>query len=345
MEFFSYIKEAATRKELAHKVFEFLSGQDRPLRALVVHRFHPRPFSFELALNSFDRSRWLEEILKTNLKLNFALPIAATGHFLNYFGLPDQNNAHILFYGFVFTDTPDKKSIDYLQTWRQLDYGYLQAERFQQENLSVEWANLISQLLHDINSLIELTPKTEKNEELETRLIYQKKVQDRLLLYIRPLDILAVSLPVRSLIDHSLKMIDLNAEHFTLTISEQVSDIEVDAELFARAFNELILNALSAVKHKTHNIRIDVSLDSGRSPIFPGRWLKLSIKDNGPGINPDFLEFVAEPFFTTRKTKGHTGLGLSLAKKIIEAHHGHLELYSEYGAGTEAVVYLPLKEA
>ncbi|MEE4314962.1 MAG: ATP-binding protein, partial [Desulfofustis sp.] len=70
-----------------------------------------------------------------------------------------------------------------------------------------------------------------------------------------------------------------------------------------------------------------------------GDRLKISIIDDGPGIAPELLETVFDPYVTT-KPEG-TGLGLALSRKIIDDHRGRLTLDSTVGQGTTAVIDLP----
>jgi len=65
--------------------------------------------------------------------------------------------------------------------------------------------------------------------------------------------------------------------------------------------------------------------------------------DTGRGIAPEHLPNIFRPFYTT---KGNgTGLGLSLARRIAEKHHGRIEVTSEVGKGTKFLVVLPLQQA
>ncbi len=69
------------------------------------------------------------------------------------------------------------------------------------------------------------------------------------------------------------------------------------------------------------------------------KFVALSIRDTGSGIEPDTLANIFKPFFTT-KTQG-TGLGLSITKRIMEAHGGKVAVNSELGKGTEVVLSFP----
>jgi two-component system sensor histidine kinase RegB len=69
--------------------------------------------------------------------------------------------------------------------------------------------------------------------------------------------------------------------------------------------------------------------------------ITFSIVDKGPGMSPDVLARAGEPFFTTKEPGKGMGLGLFLAGSVVERVGGTLELRSQHGAGTEAIVRLP----
>jgi signal transduction histidine kinase len=64
--------------------------------------------------------------------------------------------------------------------------------------------------------------------------------------------------------------------------------------------------------------------------------------DTGPGVSPENLKKMKEPFFTTKRDDGGTGLGLSISEKILYDHKGMLEFASELGKGLTAKILLPL---
>ncbi len=71
--------------------------------------------------------------------------------------------------------------------------------------------------------------------------------------------------------------------------------------------------------------------------------VRVTIKDNGNGIDPDVINRLFDPFFTTKPVGKGTGLGLSISDQIIEKHEGKIEVNSEIGQGAEFVIYLPIK--
>ena len=101
----------------------------------------------------------------------------------------------------------------------------------------------------------------------------------------------------------------------------------------------LITNALEAMgQGGTLTVATEaVAGERGRAMV------RLSVGDTGPGIAPEVLARAFEPFFTTRPGAGGTGLGLAICRRIAREHGGRIRLESAPGAGTQAVVELPLE--
>jgi signal transduction histidine kinase len=106
----------------------------------------------------------------------------------------------------------------------------------------------------------------------------------------------------------------------------------VDQDLLYQAFLNILLNAIQAMPHGGH-------LTVFTLPGPRGQGGEIRFQDNGEGIEPETLNKIFNPFFTT-KEKG-SGLGLPIVKSIIEAHQGSLNISSVAGDGTTVVITLP----
>ena len=111
-----------------------------------------------------------------------------------------------------------------------------------------------------------------------------------------------------------------------------------DRTQLAQALINLLLNAMDSI---TASGRIVVSVVE---PDAQDPCVRLIVEDNGRGIAPEHIGRIFEPFFSTKGPGGGTGLGLAVVKKIVEAHHGRIDVQSRPGEGTRFVVSLPAAE-
>jgi signal transduction histidine kinase/ActR/RegA family two-component response regulator len=79
----------------------------------------------------------------------------------------------------------------------------------------------------------------------------------------------------------------------------------------------------------------------GKTAALPGDYVRLSVRDNGCGIAPEYLTRIFEPFFTTKEVGKGTGLGLATVFSIVEQHHGWIEVDSRENVGTVFDIFLP----
>ena len=110
-------------------------------------------------------------------------------------------------------------------------------------------------------------------------------------------------------------------------------EVEHDSDQIHQVMLNLLLNALQAVDPKNGTIAVTLERKNGSAVI--------EVADNARGISPDHLPNIFRPFFTT-KGDG-TGLGLSLARRIVEDHQGRIDVTSTVGKGTTFAVVLPLQ--
>jgi PAS domain S-box-containing protein len=111
--------------------------------------------------------------------------------------------------------------------------------------------------------------------------------------------------------------------------------IEGDPKLLVQGFSNLISNAEQAIAaaRESGTLRISAGFADGK--------IALVFSDDGTGISPENLGRVFDPFFTTRRPAGATGLGLTISQAIVKEHGGKIEVESTLGAGATFRVLLP----
>lgn len=118
-----------------------------------------------------------------------------------------------------------------------------------------------------------------------------------------------------------------------LVKDQNLPPVEHDPGLIQQLLLNLLLNGIQALDGKGQ-VEVDLGVQNG--------FAEIQVKDTGRGIPPEALPNLFRPFFTT-KGQG-TGLGLSLARRIVENHAGRIEVASTPGRGTEFTVWLPLRK-
>jgi len=126
------------------------------------------------------------------------------------------------------------------------------------------------------------------------------------------------------------------------SIAEDLWPLRVDLGQFSQVIHNLALNAVQAMPQggtiRLHACNATLEALSGL-PLEAGRYVKISMQDEGLGIPQEHLAKVFDPYFTT-KHKG-SGLGLSMTYTTIHAHDGYIALESEMGKGTKFRIYMP----
>jgi signal transduction histidine kinase len=95
------------------------------------------------------------------------------------------------------------------------------------------------------------------------------------------------------------------------------------------------IDALEASRAGKIEITLRVSRDSNE--------LVVSFHDNGPGIEPEHLPRIFEPFFSTKPPGKGTGLGLAMCRRVIQEHRGEIRIESERCLGTTVTIWLPIE--
>ncbi|HEY2736959.1 MAG TPA: ATP-binding protein, partial [Thermoanaerobaculia bacterium] len=105
-----------------------------------------------------------------------------------------------------------------------------------------------------------------------------------------------------------------------------------DAKLLGRAVRNLLENALRAAAAGGGEVLVRVDRENG--------YARIAVEDNGPGVRPENLLRIFDPYFSTHDTG--TGLGLPIARRVVEEHGGHIAARNREGGGLEVVITLPV---
>jgi signal transduction histidine kinase len=152
--------------------------------------------------------------------------------------------------------------------------------------------------------------------------------------FARPLQIHAAQGDIRRVIEEVLRQESDLAGRCGVTVALRMADgpllFDFDADLIKVALSNLVQNAIQASK-AGQEVEIRVTPTEDNVNIF--------VTDHGSGIQPEHLENIFNPFFTTKPSG--VGLGLAIVSKIADEHHGHIRVFSEPGSGTRFELTLP----
>ncbi len=195
-----------------------------------------------------------------------------------------------------------------------------------------------------IDHLIEKLKKEEQNTNNYTKLLESMKQEiyrvnsliTEYLEYTRPLKLNRKFASIIEIIDDVVSIIEATAEKYSVNIYKDYTidfTLNIDVDLIKSCLLNIITNALHAMKNsEIKNLFIKTELIEDN--------LVIKIADTGCGVPEEFMDKIFEPFFSTKKEG--LGLGLSLAKKVIEEHGGKIEFSSKTGHGSEVKIYIPV---
>lgn len=126
-----------------------------------------------------------------------------------------------------------------------------------------------------------------------------------------------------------------NGVSFSVTYPDEHFHADVDKEALTKVLSNLLTNA-----NKYTQSRIEVRFQE-----HPERQtFSIEVKDNGKGMNEEELKKIFKPFYQASENKPGTGIGLSIVKGIVEAHHGQVNVTSQPGKGSSFIITLPRKQ-
>jgi len=165
-----------------------------------------------------------------------------------------------------------------------------------------------------------------------------------LLNYARAREPIRASCDVRSIIQHSLSLLETEATRRHVQITSQLGErsliAECDADQLQQVFINLAVNALDAMAPGGGTLNVAAEVSGGNGV----RQARITFADSGPGVAPQARSRVFDPFFTTKEPGKGTGMGLAVSQSIMRDHGGDLSFESG-SEGARFFVTLPLAAA
>ncbi|MGO8991061.1 MAG: GAF domain-containing protein [bacterium] len=191
-----------------------------------------------------------------------------------------------------------------------------------------------------IHSLTEnFPPESARREDLrviEEEIRRINEIVDQFLRFARPAPPRLQKADALSIFEETLQLLRPQMEKYRIIVQKEfqvLRPISMDREQMKQVILNLFLNAVQAMPNGGRlTLRGQVLED--------GHWVTLSVQDSGMGIRSENMDKLFDPFFSTKE--GGVGLGLSIAHRIIDQHHGKIEVESAPGKGTLLTVWLPI---
>jgi PAS domain S-box-containing protein len=219
---------------------------------------------------------------------------------------------------------------------------------------------------HDFNNIIQiisgnvqllLTSEESKDIHHKLGVIYEATVRGadlsrRLLTFSRNVESKLQPTDINSEIKLAHKLLDRSIAgpvmiNVGLDLDKDLKYAIADPTQLNQIITNLCINAKDAMPKGGHltittrNVELDALYCKPYDDVIPGKYVRISISDDGEGMPQEVQERIFEPFFTTKEPGKGTGLGLAVVYGIIKNHHGHITVYSAPGRGTEFKIFIP----
>ncbi|GFO64059.1 transporter substrate-binding domain-containing protein [Geomonas paludis] len=125
-------------------------------------------------------------------------------------------------------------------------------------------------------------------------------------------------------------LVEKSTAHFSVSLGAGIPMLNGSAQRIEQVIVNLLVNACQALPSPERGIELLTWFEADRRQVI------LEVRDQGTGIAPEHLPRLTDPFFTTKRDSGGTGLGLSVSSGIVKEHGGELSFSSAPGAGTTA---------
>jgi signal transduction histidine kinase len=191
-----------------------------------------------------------------------------------------------------------------------------------------------------IHSLTEKLPTENSQWEdlkvIEEEILRINEIVDQFLRFAKPASPLFEKADLVPIIEETFQLVRPQIKRGKISVQKEFEPlpfVTVDKEQIKQVILNLLINAIQAMPKGG---RLVLSSRVSRE----GYWVELTVQDSGIGIPPEDLDKLFDPFFSTKE--GGIGLGLSIAHRIVDQHHGKIEVDSNPGKGTRFTISLPI---
>lgn len=145
-----------------------------------------------------------------------------------------------------------------------------------------------------------------------------------------------INLVVKKSLDLTHAILKKATRNLSVDLEKGLPRISGNPHKLQQVLINLLVNAGQALENKEQSIHVKTSKS------LDAHFVTIEVIDTGPGVLPEDLKRMKDPFFTTKRDSGGTGLGLSISEKIVYDHKGIMEFSSKPGKGLTAKILLPL---
>ena len=151
-----------------------------------------------------------------------------------------------------------------------------------------------------------------------------------------------VSIDVNQMVQAAVRLVNstikTSTDYFVLNLAESLPAVTGVMGRLEQVVINLLLNACQALENRTQKISLTTVY------IADIDQLQVIVVDEGQGVSAEIAPHIFEPFVTTKRDQGGTGLGLSVSARIVKEHHGELNFSSSPGQGTTVTLSLPIRK-
>ncbi|MBD3278539.1 MAG: response regulator, partial [Candidatus Aegiribacteria sp.] len=274
---------------------------------------------------------------------------------VNYY---DQDGTPLRTVG-VFQDVTERREVE--KEKRRLQQQLTQAQKMESVGrlaggVAHDFNNMLSVILgHSdmvLDSLNQDDPLRASLREIHKAAQRSADLTRQLLAFARRQTVSLETLDLNETIDSMLKMLKrLIGENIQLDWkpADRMAPVRIDPAQIDQIMANLVVNSRDAISG-TGFICIETDLveltesDCSATEMEPGVYAKLTVSDDGRGMDEETRALIFEPFFTTKEVGEGTGLGLATVYGIVKQNNGHINVYSEPERGTTFRIYLPVLE-